>query len=60
MTSKPSYDQTLRGNAIRAISASDLDDKVRLTRDTAARWFAPISVAISNHRSMNWHVPKLG
>ncbi|MGB5842549.1 MAG: ferritin-like domain-containing protein, partial [Brucella anthropi] len=39
MTSKPSYDQTLRGNAIRAISASDLDDKVRLTRDTAARWF---------------------
>ncbi|MBE0559941.1 MAG: ferritin-like domain-containing protein [Ochrobactrum anthropi] len=39
MTRKPSYDLTLRGNAIRAISASDLDEKVRLTRDTAARWF---------------------
>ncbi len=36
---KPSHEQTLRGNAIRAISASDLDEKVRLTRETAARWF---------------------
>ena len=39
MTSKLSYEQTLRGNAIRAISADNLDEKVRLTRETAARWF---------------------
>lgn len=39
MTSKLSYEQTLRGNAIRAISADNLDKKVRLTRETAARWF---------------------
>ncbi len=31
---------TLRGDAIRAIAAADLDEKVRLTRETAARWFA--------------------
>ncbi|WP_273792532.1 ferritin-like domain-containing protein [Brucella anthropi] len=39
MISKLSYEQTLRGNAIRAISADNLDEKVRLTRETAARWF---------------------
>ncbi|ARZ19558.1 MULTISPECIES: ferritin-like domain-containing protein [Brucella] len=40
MTDKPTYEQTLRGNAIRAISACDLDEKVRLARETASRWFA--------------------
>ncbi|MRN43575.1 MULTISPECIES: ferritin-like domain-containing protein [unclassified Brucella] len=40
MTDKPTYEQTLRGNAIRAISACDLDEKVHLTRETASRWFA--------------------
>ncbi len=40
MTGNPCPEQTLRGNATRAITASDLDEKVRLTRETAARWFA--------------------
>lgn len=36
MTDKPTYEQTLRGNAIRAISACDLDEKVRLARKRQA------------------------
>ncbi len=39
MRETKSPEQTLRGNAIRAIAAADLNEKVRLTRETAARWF---------------------
>ncbi|MBC2885046.1 ferritin-like domain-containing protein [Ochrobactrum sp. CM-21-5] len=40
MSGKQTNELSLRGNAIRAIAASNLDEKVRLTRETAARWFA--------------------
>jgi uncharacterized ferritin-like protein (DUF455 family) len=39
MRETKSPEQTLRGNTIRAIAAADLNEKVRLTRETAARWF---------------------
>lgn len=39
MRETKSPEQTLRGNAIRAIASADLNEKVRLTRETAARWF---------------------
>jgi len=39
MRETKSPEQTLRGNAIRAIATADLSEKVRLTRETAARWF---------------------
>ena len=39
MRETKSPEQTLRGNAVRAIAATDLNEKVRLTRETAARWF---------------------
>ncbi|URQ75837.1 MAG: ferritin-like domain-containing protein [Candidatus Ochrobactrum gambitense] len=39
MRETKSSEQTLRGNAIRAIASADLNEKVRLTRETAARWF---------------------
>ncbi|WP_183433358.1 MULTISPECIES: ferritin-like domain-containing protein [Phyllobacteriaceae] len=40
MTSTATVEASLRGGAVRAILADDLDLKVRLTRETAARWFA--------------------
>ncbi|YBV97574.1 ferritin-like domain-containing protein [Phyllobacteriaceae bacterium JZ32] len=40
MTSTAIVEASLRGGAVRAILADDLDLKVRLTRETAARWFA--------------------
>lgn len=38
-STKP-LDPSLRGGAIRAIAACDVDEKVRITRETASRWFA--------------------